>query len=503
MTWRDLMCGDVRPEHVGQRFTLSGWAHRRRRPRRPRLHRPPRPGGPMPARDQPRARARGGRDRARRAQRVRPARRGRGRGPRARAREPEPPDGRGRAARRDARDRVHGAAAPVPAGRGGRGRDAAPSLPLAGSAAGEAPAQHRLCGADGVDHPPRDGGGGIPRHPDADPLQADARGRARLHRPEPLAARPLLRAAAVAADPQAAARHRRLRPLLPDRRLLPRRGPPGGSRVRRSRSSTSRWRSPTRSSSSSLDGADGAGGLAGVHRRRARRSRSPPDGVRRRDAALRDGQARSPLRLEIEDATEVTRGAEFKVFAGRRRRALAARAAGVLRAELERLEEVAKEWGAKGSRTSSGRTASRARRSRSSSPRPSSRRSALSRARPCSSPQTTRRSSRECSATFGCNSADELGLVDEDAFDWVWITDFPMFDWVGDRRAWHVSAPSLHRPAPGWEDRFDEEPGGAGVPVRPRRQRERARRRLVQDPRAGRPGAGVPHDLGLRPRSSG
>jgi aspartyl-tRNA synthetase len=30
MTWRDLMCGDVRPEHVGQRLTLSGWAHRRR-----------------------------------------------------------------------------------------------------------------------------------------------------------------------------------------------------------------------------------------------------------------------------------------------------------------------------------------------------------------------------------------------------------------------------------------------------------------------------------------
>ena len=30
MKWRDLMCGDVRPEHVGQRLTLSGWAHRRR-----------------------------------------------------------------------------------------------------------------------------------------------------------------------------------------------------------------------------------------------------------------------------------------------------------------------------------------------------------------------------------------------------------------------------------------------------------------------------------------
>ena len=30
MTWRDLMCGEVRPEHVGQRLTLAGWADSRR-----------------------------------------------------------------------------------------------------------------------------------------------------------------------------------------------------------------------------------------------------------------------------------------------------------------------------------------------------------------------------------------------------------------------------------------------------------------------------------------
>src|SRR5919198_5133619 len=30
MTWRDLMCGEVRPEHVGRRLTLAGWAARRR-----------------------------------------------------------------------------------------------------------------------------------------------------------------------------------------------------------------------------------------------------------------------------------------------------------------------------------------------------------------------------------------------------------------------------------------------------------------------------------------
>ena len=28
--WRDLMCGEVRPEHVGQRLTLAGWADARR-----------------------------------------------------------------------------------------------------------------------------------------------------------------------------------------------------------------------------------------------------------------------------------------------------------------------------------------------------------------------------------------------------------------------------------------------------------------------------------------
>src|SRR2546421_2886723 len=30
MGWRDLPCGVVRPEHVGQRLTLAGWAARRR-----------------------------------------------------------------------------------------------------------------------------------------------------------------------------------------------------------------------------------------------------------------------------------------------------------------------------------------------------------------------------------------------------------------------------------------------------------------------------------------
>ena len=30
MSWRDLLCGDVRPEHVGQKLALAGWVNTRR-----------------------------------------------------------------------------------------------------------------------------------------------------------------------------------------------------------------------------------------------------------------------------------------------------------------------------------------------------------------------------------------------------------------------------------------------------------------------------------------
>ena len=120
---------------------------------------------------------------------------------------------------------------PVPAGRGRQGRDPA-QVPLhrpASRGNAEAPAPASL----GDAHDAR-----VPRRPwlhrrrDADADQGDARGRARLPRAEPHAARQVLRAAAVAADLQAAADDVGLRPLLPDRALLPRRGPARGSPAR-------------------------------------------------------------------------------------------------------------------------------------------------------------------------------------------------------------------------------------------------------------------------------
>ncbi len=81
--------------------------------------------------------------------------------------------------------------------------------------------RHRMCAA----HAQHDVEPGLPRSRDAHPRPEHARRRARLPRPQPGPRRALLRPAAVAPALQADPDGRRLRPLLPDRPLLPRRGP--------------------------------------------------------------------------------------------------------------------------------------------------------------------------------------------------------------------------------------------------------------------------------------
>ena len=101
------------------------------RPRRSRVRRPARLDRHRPAGDQPGARAEAAAAARRDPERVRAPRRGRGRRARAGERQPGPPDRRGRAPGRPPGDPLPLPAAPVPARRGERRRDAAPALPLA------------------------------------------------------------------------------------------------------------------------------------------------------------------------------------------------------------------------------------------------------------------------------------------------------------------------------------------------------------------------------------
>jgi aspartyl-tRNA synthetase len=132
------------------------------------------------------------------------------------------------------------------------------------------------------------------------------------------------------------------------------------------------------------------------------------------------------------------------------------------RAELERLEEVAKEWGAKGLAylvcDESGEVRSPIAKFLSELEL------AAFRAEPGSTVLFGADEPALVARVLGAlreHLARELGLIDEDAFEFVWITDFPMFEWSDDDERWGALHHPFTRPTPAWEGTFDAEPGAA------------------------------------------
>jgi aspartyl-tRNA synthetase len=182
------------------------------------------------------------------------------------------------------------------------------------------------------------------------------------------------------------------------------------------------------------------------------------------EADLRYGSDKPDLRfgLEIEDATELTRPSQFGVFA----KAPCVRFLRVpqafSRAELERLEEVAKEWGAKGLAylvwDEEGEVRSPIAKFLSEEELAAFR---------CDPGYTVLFGADEpamVSRVLGAlrlHLGRELDLVDQEAWNWVWVTDFPMFEWSEEDGRWAAVHHPFTRPAPGWEETFDEDPAGA------------------------------------------
>ena len=105
------------------------------------------------------------------------------------------------------------------------GREPAPQVPLPRHPARADAAPPAAAQPDGPGDPGGPSRQRVRRGRDADPDQEHARGRPRFHRPEPAPAGDGLRAAPEPATAQAAADGGGPRSLLPDRPLLPRRGP--------------------------------------------------------------------------------------------------------------------------------------------------------------------------------------------------------------------------------------------------------------------------------------
>jgi aspartyl-tRNA synthetase len=182
------------------------------------------------------------------------------------------------------------------------------------------------------------------------------------------------------------------------------------------------------------------------------------------EAQLRYGSDKPDLRfgLEIEDATELTRGSEFGVFANAPAVRFLRVPQAFSRAELEQLERFAKEWGAKGLAylvyDDEGEVRSPIAKFLSEEE--------LAHFR--SDPATT--------VLFGADEpamvarvlgalrlhlGRELGLIDRDAWRFLWVTDFPLLEWDEDESRWTAVHHPFTRPTDETVDLVDTDPGAA------------------------------------------
>jgi aspartyl-tRNA synthetase len=182
------------------------------------------------------------------------------------------------------------------------------------------------------------------------------------------------------------------------------------------------------------------------------------------EADRRFGTDKPDLRygLELEDATEATRGSQFGVFAGAETVRFIRLPRTYSRSELGALEEFAKQWGAKGLAyivaDESGELRSPIAKFLSEDEL------AAFATKPGETllfaadtwPMTSR-----VLAALRTKLGDELGLTGERDFAWTWVTDFPMFEWDEEEQRWGAVHHPFTRPAREWEERFDQDPGHA------------------------------------------
>jgi len=181
------------------------------------------------------------------------------------------------------------------------------------------------------------------------------------------------------------------------------------------------------------------------------------------EADRRFGSDKPDLRfgLEIEDATALTRDAEFKVFANAESVRYLRVERELSRGDIDKLEELAKGWGAKGLAylvfREDGETTSPI-------AKYLSREMLAAVGRPSSTVLFGAGERGEVSRILGflrLHLGRELGLVDEGAWRFVWITDFPMLKWDGDRGGWDAEHHPFTRPNAESLPLLDTDPGAA------------------------------------------
>jgi aspartyl-tRNA synthetase len=167
--------------------------------------------------------------------------------------------------------------------------------------------------------------------------------------------------------------------------------------------------------------------------------------------------------LEIQDATEPTRGSEFAVFAGAEAVRYLRVPRAYSRAELADLEEVAKEWGARGLAylvrdAETGEVRSPIAKFLSETELAALELAPGESLLFCADDwETTSRVLGHLRLHLG----RQFGLIDDDSFTFLWVDDFPMFEWDEEDSRWNAVHHPFTRPTDEWRDQFHEDPGQA------------------------------------------
>jgi aspartyl-tRNA synthetase len=182
------------------------------------------------------------------------------------------------------------------------------------------------------------------------------------------------------------------------------------------------------------------------------------------DSMLRYGTDKPDLRfgLEIRDVTEATRGSGFKVFGDAEAVRCVTVPQELSRAELADLEERAKAWGAKG--------LAYVVYDENGEPRSpilkflSEPELEAIRAEPSSTVLFGADAPAVVARVLGAirsHLGEQLGLIARDEWRFVWVGDFPMFDWSEDDQRWTAVHHPFTRPTPESEALVETDPGAA------------------------------------------
>ena len=183
------------------------------------------------------------------------------------------------------------------------------------------------------------------------------------------------------------------------------------------------------------------------------------------ETELRFGSDKPDLRfgLEIQDATELTRGSEFGVFAGAEAVRYLSVPRELSRAEIQKLEDMAKPWGAKGLAyvvfRADGEIASPIAKFLSERELEAFREPGTTALFVADTPKLA----SKVLGLLRLHLGRELELIDRNAWEFLWVTPMPLLEWSEEEGRWTAQHHPFTRPTDDSLTLLDSDPGAASA----------------------------------------